>query len=68
MVNKLELKGHWNQIKGKLKEKFGELTDNDLMYSEGREEELLGRIQKRTGKTKREIEKEIEGFLLVLSR
>lgn len=68
MVNKLELKGHWNQIKGKLKERFGELTDNDLMYSEGREEELLGRIQKRTGKTKREIEKEIEGFLLVLSR
>lgn len=68
MVNKLELKGHWNQIKGKLKERFGELTDNDLMYSEGKEEELLGRIQKRTGKTKREIEKEIEGFLLVLSR
>lgn len=68
MVNKLELKGHWNQIKGKLKEKFAELTDNDLMYAEGKEEELLGRIQKRTGKTRREIEKEIEGFLLVLSR
>jgi uncharacterized protein YjbJ (UPF0337 family) len=65
MPNKLELKGHWNQVKGKLKEKFAELTDNDLMYIEGKEEELLGRIQQRTGKSRREIEKDIEGFLMV---
>ncbi len=65
MPNKLEIKGHWNQVKGKLKEKFGELTDNDLMYVEGKEEELLGRIQQRTGKTRREVEKEIENFLPV---
>lgn len=68
MANKLEIKGHWNQIKGKLKEKFGELTDNDLMYAEGKEEELLGRIQQRTGKTRREVEKEIEGFLHAFNR
>jgi uncharacterized protein YjbJ (UPF0337 family) len=65
MPNKLELKGHWHQVKGKLKEKFAELTDNDLMYTEGKEEELLGRIQQRTGKSRREIEKDIEGFLMV---
>lgn len=62
MPNKLEWKGQWNQIKGKLKEKYAELTDNDLLYTEGKEEELLGRIQQRTGKTRREIEKEIEGY------
>lgn len=62
MPNKLEWKGQWNQIKGKLKEKYAELTDNDLLYTEGKEDELLGRIQQRTGKTRREIEKEIEGY------
>ena len=63
MPNKLEWKGHWNQIKGKLKSKYGELTDNDLLYTEGKEEELLGRIQQRTGRTRQEIEKEIEGYI-----
>ena len=63
MVNKLELKGNWNQIKGKLKEKFGQLTDNDLTYAEGKEEQLIGRIQEKTGKTRKEIEKEIENLL-----
>ncbi len=68
MPNKLELKGHWNVLKGKLKEKFGELTDNDLMYTEGKEDELIGRIQQRTGRSKKEIEEQIQGFLLVLSK
>jgi uncharacterized protein YjbJ (UPF0337 family) len=54
-MNKLELFGNWNIIKGKLKERFGVLTDNDLLYIKGKEEELLGRIQRRLGKTKREL-------------
>ncbi|PHN05063.1 CsbD family protein [Flavilitoribacter nigricans] len=49
------IRGNWNQIKGKLKEEYGELTDNDLMYQEGKEDQLLGRIQERTGKSKQEI-------------
>jgi uncharacterized protein YjbJ (UPF0337 family) len=49
--------GKWNIIKGKLKQKYAALTDNDLRYVEGQEEELLGRIQKLTGKSRQEIEK-----------
>ena len=49
------LKGNWNTIKGKLKEEYGELTDNDLMFQEGKEDQLLGNIQKKTGKSKQEI-------------
>lgn len=50
-----KLKGNWNVIKGKLKQQYGELTDNDLQYVEGKEDELLGRIQKKTGKAKEEL-------------
>lgn len=50
-----KIKGNWNQIKGKLKEQYGELTDDDLTYAEGKEDQLIGRIQERTGKTKDEI-------------
>jgi uncharacterized protein YjbJ (UPF0337 family) len=56
-MNKLELKGDWNIIKGKLKQRYANLTDNDLQYARGQEDELLGRIQKRTGQTKEEIER-----------
>jgi len=49
------LKGNWNEIKGKLKQEYAELTDDDLMYEEGQEEELLGKIQKKVGKTKQEV-------------
>jgi uncharacterized protein YjbJ (UPF0337 family) len=55
-----KIKGNWNQLKGKLKQQYGELTDDDLTYAEGKEEELLGRIQKKTGKTKEELSKFIE--------
>ncbi len=55
-MDKLELKGDWNIIKGKLKQRFGRLTDSDLHYTQGQEDELLGRIQKRTGATRRELE------------
>lgn len=56
-MTKLEIKGDWNIIKGKLKQKWASLTDDDLQYAEGQQEELLGRIQKRTGETRETIEK-----------
>ena len=58
----MNLKGHWNEIKGKLKQKYGQLTDNDLTFAEGKEEELLGRLQQRLGKAKEELRREIEEF------
>lgn len=58
----LELKGSWNVIKGKLKQKYGQLTDDDLTFIEGKEDELFGRIQNRLGKTKEEIRDEVERF------
>lgn len=57
-----KLKGNWNQIKGKLKQEYGELTDDDLMYAEGKSDELLGKIQKKTGKTKEEVQKFIDNI------
>jgi uncharacterized protein YjbJ (UPF0337 family) len=56
----LQLKGSWNEVKGKLKQKYGQLTDDDLMFAEGKEDELLGRLQKRLGRTKDELRAEIE--------
>jgi uncharacterized protein YjbJ (UPF0337 family) len=56
MMTKLEIKGNWNVIKGKLKQKWAQLRDDDLQYVEGREDELIGRIQKRTGETRDAIE------------
>lgn len=50
-----KIRGNWNIIKGKLKEEYGELTDNDLKYEEGKEDQLLGQIQRKTGKAKSEI-------------
>ena len=58
-MNTLEIKGNLNIAKGKLKQKWGELTDDDLDYVEGKQDELVGRIQQRTGKTREEIEKAI---------
>ncbi|NJN28057.1 MAG: CsbD family protein [Cyclobacteriaceae bacterium] len=49
-------------IKGKLKEKYGELTDDDLQYAEGKGDQLLGRLQKKTGRTKEELKREIEQY------
>lgn len=50
-------KGNWNIVKGRLKQAFAELTDDDLKYVEGKEDELIGRVQKRTGKAREDIEK-----------
>ena len=57
---KLQIKGSWNEVKGKLKQKYGQLTDDDLMFAEGKEDELLGRLQKRLGRTTDELRAEIE--------
>jgi uncharacterized protein YjbJ (UPF0337 family) len=57
----LEIKGDWNIIKGRLKQKWASLTYDDLQYVEGLKEELLGRIQKRTGESREAIEKVIHG-------
>lgn len=59
-MNTLEMKGNWNIAKGKLKQKWGKLTDDDLDYIEGKEDELFGRIQKRTGQTREQIEKAVD--------
>ena len=61
-MNKLTIEGNWNEIKGKLKQKYGSLTDDDLTFAKGKEEELYGRLQQKLGKTKDEIKREIEGI------
>jgi len=61
-MNTKEVKGNWNELKGKLKQRFAVLTDNDLMFEEGKKEEMLGRLQIKLGKTKEELLKIIEGF------
>ncbi|SNS05167.1 Uncharacterized conserved protein YjbJ, UPF0337 family [Belliella buryatensis] len=61
MSLELKIKGNWNELKGKLKEKFGELTDDDLAYAEGQEDQLLGKIQKKTGAAKEELTKMLFG-------
>ncbi len=55
-----KIKGNWNVIKGKLKQQYGDLTDDDLRYAEGKEDELLGRLQKKTGETKENLKKFID--------
>jgi uncharacterized protein YjbJ (UPF0337 family) len=56
----LEMKGDWNITKGKLKQKWAKLTDSDLEYTEGKQDELLGRIQKRTGQSREAVENAIK--------
>jgi len=56
-MNTTELKGNWDELKGKLKQKYAQLTDDDLMFAEGKQEELYGKLQQKLGKTKEEIHK-----------
>jgi uncharacterized protein YjbJ (UPF0337 family) len=56
-MNSLKLKGNWNEVAGKLKQKYANLTDDDLLFKEGKEEELLGRLQAKIGKTKEQLRK-----------
>ena len=59
-MEKLSIKGNWNELAGKLRQKYADLTEDDLLLKEGKEEELLGRLQQKLGKTKEEIRKLIE--------
>lgn len=59
-MNKTEVRGNWNEQKGKLMKKFALLTDNDLLYKEGKKEEMLGKLQLKLGKTKAEFQKLME--------
>jgi uncharacterized protein YjbJ (UPF0337 family) len=61
-MDKLEIKGNWNELKGKLKQKYGNLTDDDVAYAEGKEDELLGKLQKKIGKSREEVIKEINSL------
>ena len=56
-MNTTEIKGNWNELKGKMKQKFADLNDDDLLYEEGKEDELYGRLQQKLGKTKDEVKK-----------
>jgi uncharacterized protein YjbJ (UPF0337 family) len=55
MPNSTEIKGNYNELKGKLKQKFAELTDDDVLFEEGKEDETWGKLQQKLGKTKKEI-------------
>ena len=61
-MNTTEVKGTWNEQKGKLKQKFATLTDNDLMFAEGKKDEMFGKLQTKLGKTKEELHKIISAL------
>jgi uncharacterized protein YjbJ (UPF0337 family) len=61
-MNTTEVKGNWEELKGKLKQKFATLTDDDLMFAEGKKEEMVGKLQTKLGKTKEEIHKIISSL------
>lgn len=61
-MNTTEFTGNWNTTKGKLKQKFAVLTDNDLMFADGKKDEMIGRLQVKLGKTKEEMQKIIAGL------
>jgi uncharacterized protein YjbJ (UPF0337 family) len=61
-MDKLQIKGEWNIIKGNLRQKWAQLTDDDLQYIEGKQDELLGRIQKRTGESREAVEAAIKEY------
>tara|TARA_R110002049_G_scaffold247413_9_gene421603 strand:+ start:1331 stop:1528 length:198 start_codon:yes stop_codon:yes gene_type:complete len=62
-MNELNWKGNWNQIKGKLQQQYGELTEDDLTFVEGKENELFGRLQERLGKEKEELMSEFKSLI-----
>lgn len=61
-MDSLDLKGKWNILKGKVKQQYAEWTDDDLTYAEGKEDELLGRLQEKTGKTREEVVNWLKGL------
>lgn len=62
-MENLQIKGRFNEIKGKLKQKFAQLTEDDLLYEEGEEDELYGRLQQKLGKTKEEVRELVNTYL-----
>ncbi len=58
-MNETTVKGAWNELKGKIKQAYGDLTDDDLTYADGKEDEMWGKLQQKTGKTKDEINKAV---------
>ncbi len=61
-MTKLQFKGSWNEVKGKLKQRYGQLTDDDLAFAEGKDDELLGRLEQKLGKTKEALRMEVESL------
>ena len=61
-MNTTELKGNWNELKGKIKQAYGDLTDDDLVHEEGKDDETLGRLQQKTGKTREDLVKWINSL------
>jgi uncharacterized protein YjbJ (UPF0337 family) len=61
-MTKLQFKGGWNEVKGKLKQKYAQLTDDDLTFAEGKDDELMGRLQQKLGKSKENLRKEIQNL------
>ena len=61
-MTKLQFKGSWNEVKGKLKQKYARLTDDDLTFAQGKDDELLGRLEQKLGKTKEALRMEIESL------
>lgn len=61
-MDKLEIKGNWNELKGKIKSVYADLTDDDLKYEEGQEDRLFGKIEQKTGKTRDELVKWIKSL------
>jgi uncharacterized protein YjbJ (UPF0337 family) len=59
---KLKVQGTWNELKGKAKKEYADLTDDDLLYEDGKDDELIGRLQKKIGKTKEEVIKWVESL------
>jgi uncharacterized protein YjbJ (UPF0337 family) len=61
-MEKIEIKGRLNEIKGKLKQKYANLTDDDFLYEEGKDDEFYGRLQKKLGKTKEEVQELVNSY------
>jgi uncharacterized protein YjbJ (UPF0337 family) len=61
-MNSDQLEGKWKQIKGEFKQKYGQITDNDTVFAEGKFDEMLGRLQESTGKTKEQLKDEINNW------
>lgn len=60
MISRQELEGHWNEVKGRIQERWGQITEDELQQAHGDANQLVGVLQQRTGETRREIEDFLE--------